>query len=1028
MYRTTIIGLAFLAFVPGVASRAENWPQWRGARLDGVSQETNLPTRWSPTENIAWRVPLPGPGGATPVVWGDRIFVTSIDGDELVLLCISTEGKELWRRTVSQGNRDVRGDEGNSASPSPCTDGEHVWATFTDGTLTCFDFAGNERWKVSLPERFGEFKIQFGMTSTPVLDGDRLYLQLIHGDGDPKTREARVVALDKATGATVWESGRPSEAHTENEHSYASPVLYRDDEREFLLSHGADYIVAHDLNSGRELWRCGGLHPPSKYDPTLRFVASPVAVPGLVVVPSAKEGVLLALRPTGQGDVTNKADVHFWKHGMTPDVPSPLVLGDFVYLCRENGNLVVLDRTSGKQLYEERTHVHRHRASPVAADGKIYLTARDGTVSVCQLGEKFALLASNAMEESMSASPAISNGRIYLRTFAALYAVAAARSAQDATDKPPAQGQLGVLLNESRACPGYNLINPGRKQVYLYDNDGRVVQSWTSELTSGAAVYLLENGHLFRPAEAANRHPGFQGPAASGRFQEFDWDGNVVWDFEYHSDKRMPHHDAIKLPNGNLLAICWEWITEQEAIAAGRRPETVKDSHLQPDCLVEIKPTGPTTGEVVWEWRSWDHLIQDLDAAKANFGNVSEHPELFDVNYMRGEEGESSANRKEPDWMHVNSVAYNQELDQIALSSPHFDEIWIIDHSTTTEQAQGHTGGRWGKGGDILYRWGNPRTYRRGTSADQRLFFQHNVQWIAKGLPGEGRLLVFNNGGGRKPEEYSSVDELIPPTGPDGHYLVPEQGAFGPAEPTWSYSAPERKDFFSWFISGAQRLSNGNTLINSGAVGIVFEVTPEKETVWKFSNPFKPARRPDPPRRFQVLNPDSRRTLGMSESQNKQLDELDDQLLAELEKILTSDQLKILAEPNPSDGADFGKAAAGEYLTALNRSALQLTEAQRSALQTLRQNFDPKFAELLTDAQRMPVSELRKNLAAPPADGGTPRRRGNTLFRATRFAVDYPAFSGKTLQPGRTLVEIEAEFDRQQTEAEAAAHAKPASQ
>ncbi len=277
----------------------------------------------------------------------------------------------------------------------------------------------------------------------------------------------------------------------------------------------------------------------------------------------------------------------------------------------------------------------------------------------------------------------------------------------------PSPATLGVLLNDSRAFPGLNLINPGRKQTYLYDNEGRIVHTWNSEYSSGAAAYLLDNGHLFRPAEAPNRNRSFQGPAASGRFQEFDWDGNLVWDFEYHSEKRMPHHDAIKLPNGNALLICWEMTDEKEAVARGRRPETVKSSHLQPDCLVELKPTGKHSGEIVWEWRSWDHLIQDVDKTKPGFGDVSDHPELFDLNFMGGDEApvaitktaakddqkkaQSPAVRKNPDWMHVNAVAYNADLDQIALSSPNFCEIWIIDHSTTTEEAKGHTGGRTAK-------------------------------------------------------------------------------------------------------------------------------------------------------------------------------------------------------------------------------------------------------------------------------------------------------------------------------------------
>ena len=596
----------------------------------------------------------------------------------------------------------------------------------------------------------------------------------------------------------------------------------------------------------------------------------------------------------------------------------------------------------------------------------------------------------------------------------------------------PKPEKHGVLINDSRACPGYNLINPGRKQTYLYDNEGRVVHTWTSEHSSGAAVYLLDNGHLFRPSEVVNRKPVFQGPAASGRFQEFDWDGNLVWEFEYHSDKRLPHHDAIKLPNGNVLAICWERIDEKEAIAAGRRPETVKDSHLQPDCLVEIKPTGKTTGEVVWEWRAWDHLIQDRDKTKPNYGKVSEHPELFDVNYIHGEEDQVSkmmatkdgrdklrtlgyvgsapaapadakkdspqerrgkerrrqgrriespiqgrseerpsarGPRKNPDWMHVNAVAYNAELDQIALSSPHFHEIWIIDHSTTREEAKGHTGGRWGKGGDILYRWGNPRAYRNGTSLDQRLFFQHNIQWIPKGYPGEDHLLVFNNGGGRKPEEYSSVDELVPPTDKDGHYVRPKRGPFAPAKVVWSYTAPNKKDFYSWFISGAQRLPNGNTLINAGAIGVVFEVTPGMETVWKFSNPFKPTGGPPPTRADHrgCSRPSQTRAAmrsAMTEDQRKKLDEIDKELLAKLEKILTTEQIKALAEPNPSDIADLVKRPPGEYLVTFKRSKLKLTDAQRKELQALQKEFDPRIAKVFTDAQKTLVADFKKGQVA----------------------------------------------------------------
>lgn len=403
---------------------AEPWPQWRGAKLDGVSTEKNLPTKWSRTENVVWRLALPGPAGASPVVWGDRVFVTSVDGQNLVLMCVYTSGKELWRQVVGVGNKEVRGDEGNSASPSPCTDGKRVWTFMANGMLACYTIDGQEVWKFDIQTRYGKLNIAFGMTSTPVLDGDRLYLQLIHGEGNPSTREAKIVALDKATGAEVWQHDRSSDAKAECEHSYASPVLYRDGEREYLLTHGADFVVAHSLKDGSEIWRCGDLNPKGRYNNTLRFVASPVCVPGLIVVPSAKNGPVFALKPDIKGDVTEKADAFLWKKPAgTPDVPSPLVVDGLVYLCRENGNLTCVDAKTGEQFYEQRTTADRHRASPVYADGKIYLTARKGVVTVVKAGKAFEILAQNALDEEISASPAIADGRIYLRTFSALYAI-----------------------------------------------------------------------------------------------------------------------------------------------------------------------------------------------------------------------------------------------------------------------------------------------------------------------------------------------------------------------------------------------------------------------------------------------------------------------------------------------------------------------------------------------------------------------------------------------------------------------------
>jgi outer membrane protein assembly factor BamB len=400
------------------ALRAGNWPQWRGPTYDGVSQETNLPTEWSPMKNVVWTLRMPGMGSATPAVWGERIFLTSQDGRDLVLLCVSTAGKELWRHRLGTGDRKARGDEGNMASASPSTDGAHVWAFVGTGELVCCDCDGKEVWKIDLQERYGKFDIQFGMHSTPLLHGDRLYLQLIHSGG------AWVIALDKTTGKEVWKVERKSDGRAECEHSYASPCLWQSGKEAYLITHGNDYAIAHRLEDGSEIWRVGDLNPKDHYNPTLRFVASPVAVQDLIVVPSAKNGPVVGVKPHAGGMIRTGDTGEVWRMAHnTPDVPSPLVHDGLVYLCRENGVLICLDARTGKVHYEHRTHDTRHRASPVYADGKIYLTARDGVVTVVKAGPTFEVLATNRLPDQMTASPTIANGRIYLRGWETLYAI-----------------------------------------------------------------------------------------------------------------------------------------------------------------------------------------------------------------------------------------------------------------------------------------------------------------------------------------------------------------------------------------------------------------------------------------------------------------------------------------------------------------------------------------------------------------------------------------------------------------------------
>ncbi len=399
-------------------ARAENWPQWRGPNDDGISHETNLPTEWSAAKNVAWKLDLPGMSGATPVIWGDRIFLTSEDGNDVVLISISTEGRELWKRKLATGKARFRNDEGNQASPSPSTDGRHVYTFTGTGDFACFDFAGNEVWKFNAQERYGRFRIQHGMHVTPLLYGDRLYLSLLHSNG------WYVIALDKATGKDVWKIRRDSDARAECKESYASPCMWHNGSEAYLIVHGCDYTTAHRLTDGQEIWRVGDLNPKNAYNMTLRFVTTPVATPDLIVVPSAKSGPVVGVKPDAKGMVTTGSPFELWRKGrITPDVPSPLVHDGLVYLCRENGTLICLDAKTGKDIYQERLHGGRYRASPVYADGKVYCTARDGTTSVVKAGPKFQLLAANKLPDQIAASPAISNGRIYLRGFGTLYAI-----------------------------------------------------------------------------------------------------------------------------------------------------------------------------------------------------------------------------------------------------------------------------------------------------------------------------------------------------------------------------------------------------------------------------------------------------------------------------------------------------------------------------------------------------------------------------------------------------------------------------
>lgn len=383
------------------------------------------------------------------------------------------------------------------------------------------------------------------------------------------------------------------------------------------------------------------------------------------------------------------------------------------------------------------------------------------------------------------------------------------------------------VYDSTQSFAGYTLFgNSFNAATNLVDNSGQLVHSWTGS-GGQTSSYILENGDLLRNTIVPAGQRVFGSNGATGRIEQLDWNSSQVWKFELNSARYQLHHDAIRLPNGNVLAIAWERHLADEAVAMGRDPALLNPAtnrELWSEAIFEIRPdyVARSGGEIVWEWHLKDHLVQNRYPGRPNYGGLLANPQLVNLNYVPTGIG---ADTHIADWAHFNAIAYNATTDQIIVSSREFCEIWVIDHSTTTAQAASHSGGTGGRGGDLLWRYGNLATWNAGTRVNQQLFFQHNAQWIAPGLPGAGNILVFNNGWNRvSGQSFSSVMELRP-TG------------YGRAQLVWNYAATPPSAFFSAIVSGAQRLPNGNTLIDEGTTGRIFEVTRNGSIVWQYVNP-----------------------------------------------------------------------------------------------------------------------------------------------------------------------------------------------
>ena len=395
---------------------ARDWPQWRGPHLNGTSQETGLPVTWTNSENIAWKLAMPAWTGATPIVSGEHIFLNVADGEDISLWAVDRQtGKPAWRRRLSDGN--VKRRKQNMSSPSPVTDGKHVWVMTGTGVLTQFDFDGKKGWTRDIQADYGQFGLNWGYASSPLLFQGALYLPVLHG---MKTDEpSYLLRIDAATGKTVWRVERLTDAIRESPDAYITPALLEYDGKHEIVLTGGDVVTGHDLETGRELWRADGLNPNN--DRNYRIIASPVVMDGIIYAPT-RVRPMLALKAGGRGDITTSHLL--WTFNNGPDVPTPVTDGKYLYVVNDRGVTFNLDAKTGEVIWgPKRIAAGTYSSSPVLADGKVYITNEDWVTTVMKAGAEFGVIAENDLESYTLSSVAVSQGQLFLRNADFLYCI-----------------------------------------------------------------------------------------------------------------------------------------------------------------------------------------------------------------------------------------------------------------------------------------------------------------------------------------------------------------------------------------------------------------------------------------------------------------------------------------------------------------------------------------------------------------------------------------------------------------------------
>ena len=418
--------------------RAENWPQWRGPFLNGSTTETGLPASWSKTENVAWKAVMPGPSAATPIVWGDRVFISSVNKStgDLLAMCIDARvGKVLWSQRTGKDRKTMAGKH-SMASPSPVTDGRCVYFLYGTGDLAAFDCAGKRLWTRALQKDYGKFVIKWGYGSSPLLYRGKLYVLVMqnkkprrYGGSDDRKGPLKsfLLALDAKTGKTLWKHIRPTDATDESTESYTTPMLYEGNGRAEIILHGGEYVTGHDAATGRELWRWE--FSPHSRKAWQRTVAPATPGDGVIYVPRARWGGLYGLKPRGTGRL--KDDVMAWRHEENAnDVAGPLLYKGRLYLlCGKTRTMACLEPKTGKAIWMKKLKASgEFRASPTGADAKVYCMSMNGEVVVLAAGDEFKLLATIEMKEkNCLATISAAGGRLFVRTPRFLYCIAAPR-------------------------------------------------------------------------------------------------------------------------------------------------------------------------------------------------------------------------------------------------------------------------------------------------------------------------------------------------------------------------------------------------------------------------------------------------------------------------------------------------------------------------------------------------------------------------------------------------------------------------